>query len=75
MAPLQRGQSLTCLYVNDWGIGYGLVALRRRPWTFGNGIPPAKILGIFATSLFKGGMRVRRFVMRWQNIMLIEVVI
>ena len=19
MAPLQRGQSLTCLYVNDWG--------------------------------------------------------
>ena len=69
----QSRQSLTCLHVNGWRIGYGLVALRRRPWTFGNRIPPTKILEIFATSLFKGGMRARRFVMRWQNIMLMHL--
>ena len=64
MAPLQRGLahayfSMRCV----WGIGCttaaaacGLVDSEQEISFYCNKIPPAKILGIFATSLFKGGM-------------------
>ena len=64
MAPLQRGLahayfSMRC----GWGIGCttataacGLVDSEQGISFYCNKIPPAKILGIFATSLFKGGM-------------------
>ena len=43
-APLQRGLSLTCLYVNDWGIGRAAATAACSPVQLCCGkIPPTKI--------------------------------